>query len=145
MELLRILSQVEEKNINKVDFLDHLQRSNLVSLYQESDLVVFPSLRESFGYICVEAMACGKAVIATYCGGPEEIIDDGKTGFLVSPGNTMELAEKICLVLRDSFVRQTVGAAAREKILNRYESSVVAKQIETLYLSVIKSHQVQDD
>ena len=63
------------------------------------DLFVLPSLRESFGVVQIEAMACGKPVVATYNGGSEELITSEDYGLLCEPANPEELAEKILIAL----------------------------------------------
>jgi len=64
-----------------------------------SDLFVLPSISESFGVVQIEAMACGKPVVATRNGGSEEIVTSSNFGFLVEPANPDDLAEKIRLAL----------------------------------------------
>ncbi|MDI3541356.1 MAG: hypothetical protein PWQ62_270 [Candidatus Methanomethylophilaceae archaeon] len=59
------------------------------------DLFVLPSLSESFGVVQIEALACGKPVVATRNGGSEEVIISDDYGLLVDPANPNELREKI--------------------------------------------------
>ena len=63
------------------------------------DVFVLPSLRESFGVVQIEAMACGRPVVATYNGGSEEVITSDDYGLLCEPANPGELAEKILIAL----------------------------------------------
>jgi len=59
------------------------------------DLFVLPSISESFGVVQIEALACGKPVVATRNGGSEEVITSDDYGLLVDPANPNELREKI--------------------------------------------------
>jgi glycosyltransferase involved in cell wall biosynthesis len=133
-----ILRQLPEAKHGQVEFVDHVPRKALVALYRKASVVVFPSFFESFGYICVEGMACEKVVIATRSGGPEEIIEDGKTGFLVPPGDPHALAEKVVEVLQDARRRREVGQAARQQVLRYYDSAEVSRQMAEYYLSVVE-------
>jgi glycosyltransferase involved in cell wall biosynthesis len=97
------------------------------------DVFALPSLRESFGSVQIEAMGCGKPVVATRNGGSEEIITSDDYGFLVEPANPKELAEKILIALDKEW--------DDEKILNyaeqfRMENTV--KKILEVYKSVLK-------
>ena len=136
-----IRNQLPPARQQQVKFTAHLPQEELVSLYRQAAIVVLPSFSESFSYTCVEAMACGKPVIATRCGGPEEIIDDGRTGFLVPAGNAQALADKIISVLDNNDLRQQVGEAAREKAKNQYDTQIVAQQMAALYQTVIGTGQ----
>lgn len=67
------------------------------------DVFVLPSLRESFGVVQIEAMGCGKPIVATYNGGSEEIITSGDYGLLCEPANSNELAKNILSALDTSW------------------------------------------
>ena len=79
-----------------IEILKWINYKDLPSFYQDADICVIPSLwPEPFGITAIEAMACGKPVIASRIGGLKNIVDHGENGFLFKPGNCMELAEKI--------------------------------------------------
>ena len=132
-----ISKQTASDKRHQLEFVGHVTRQEVISLYRQATVVAFPSLWEPFGYVCTEAMACAKPVITTRSGGPEEIIDDGRTGFLVPPGDPASLAEKISAVLGDESRLRTVGQAAREKAVAVYDSSVISRQVSDFYRSVI--------
>jgi glycosyltransferase involved in cell wall biosynthesis len=79
---------------SRVDFIGLLSHDKVLDKMKTCDLLVLPSLHESFGVVLIEAMACGKPVVATRCGGPEEIITK-ETGVLVPPKNSAALAKGI--------------------------------------------------
>jgi glycosyltransferase involved in cell wall biosynthesis len=71
------------------------------------------SLRESFGLTIVEAMVRGVPVVATRCGGPEELIADGETGFLVPVGDTEAMADRIAVLLENGALSALLVERAR--------------------------------
>ena len=76
------------------DFLGALPHVDVRDQMQQCDGLILSSLRESFGVVLIEAMACGKPVVATRCGGPEEIVTP-EVGILVEPGSAQSLADGI--------------------------------------------------
>ena len=88
---------------------------------------------ESFSYTVLEAMSCGCAVTATYCGGPAEIITSGQDGLLVPPGNVKKLSEAIERVIDDSDFRRKLGLNARQTVIDKFSISAVIPQIISLY------------
>ena len=79
-----------------------------------ADLLVLPSVREQFGAVLVEAMACGLPVIAVNAYGPAEIVDDGETGWLVPPDDEEALADALVAAVNDDAERRRRGEAAYE-------------------------------
>lgn len=73
--------------------------------------------------VVVEAMACGVPVVATRCGGPEEIISDGSDGYLVPLDDAQELATHLRL-LCDQSLNQRMSAAARRTVLSRFSADI---------------------
>jgi glycosyltransferase involved in cell wall biosynthesis len=106
-------------------------------LLHSCDLVVIPSIilpdgrTEGTPVVCLEAFAAGKAVIASAVGGLRELIVDGETGLLCEPGNSMQLRERILLLLNDDALRSTIGRKAAQ-IAKQYDWSKVAERYKTL-------------
>ncbi len=82
-------------------FFDNLPQEKLFPIVKRAKLVVLPSLWEAFGFVCLEAMALGRPVLASSGSGFEEIIVDGKSGCLVTPGNAQLLANGIIRMLEN--------------------------------------------
>jgi len=95
------------------------------------DLFVLPSLRESFGIVQVEAMACGKPVVATRNGGSEEIVIPGKTGLLCDAADPFSLAENIVRALDTSWDTDVIVNYSTV-----YSWSNVGKEVLRVYNSI---------
>ncbi len=120
---------------HRVTFLDWTTGPDLVELYQRAKFVVVPSYYEPFGIVALEAMACGRPVIASRTGGLAEIVNDGVNGFLVEVGNHLQLAQRMVQLLQDDERRQQMGQAARERA-NEFSWERTAKQTLALYDSL---------
>ena len=85
----------EETGVQRhVHFLSGLSYAELAACYAHCEMFALPSKGEGFGLVYLEAMACGKPVIGGAHGGAPEVIDDGKTGYLVPHGDTALLATR---------------------------------------------------
>ena len=96
------------------------QTSVLLPLF---DIFVMPSLQEGLGLSVMEAQASGVPVVASKVGGLIDLIEDGKTGFLVKPKQHQDLAIKIIALLRDPVHAQSMAEAARENIRINFSAS----------------------
>jgi glycosyltransferase involved in cell wall biosynthesis len=94
-------------------------------LYAECDVYVQPSIVEPYGIAVLEAMSCGKPVVGTKIGGMMDTIKDNECGFLVSPRNPDQLAEKI-LFIRNNTSREKFGKAARIRVQNKFDWNKIA-------------------
>jgi glycosyltransferase involved in cell wall biosynthesis len=111
-------------------WLGSLTREEARQEYQACDCFVLPSRYETMGVVYAEAMACGKPVIATRCGGPESIVSRN-SGMLVEVENVKELAESIVYMMRN--VGKYNGGAIREECLRKFSKEVVVRQILEAY------------
>jgi teichuronic acid biosynthesis glycosyltransferase TuaC len=105
-----------------------------------SDILVLPSLSEGFGVVLVEAMACGKPVVATTCGGPEDIVTP-QTGLLVPPADDAALSEALLEVLSDG--ERFQPQAIRRHALETYSYDHITSRIMEVYEAVLLSRQTQ--
>jgi glycosyltransferase involved in cell wall biosynthesis len=108
----------------------------LPDFFAASDVVVLPSVREQFGQVVVEGMACGLPVVAVDAFGPAEIVDDGQTGWLVPPDDGPALTAALLAAARDPVERRRRGARARQTATERYSWPALAGRVAALYDSV---------
>ncbi|MDD3247661.1 MAG: glycosyltransferase family 4 protein [Methanosarcina sp.] len=92
------------------------------------DVFVLPSLSESFGIVQIEAMGCGKPVVATYNGGSEEVLISDNYGYLVEPAKPKELAEKILIALDKEWDNEQIKRHAEN-----FKWDIVVEEIREIY------------
>ena len=115
-----------------VDFVGWQTGHALVALYQQANVVVVPSRYEPFGLVALEAMACGRPVVASAAGGLAEIVADSETGFLVPPADDLRLAQRIAQLLLDYDTATRLGLAARQRA-ESYGWDSIAARTEQIY------------
>ncbi len=114
------------------------QRRDVPSVLAGIDVLVHASVEpEPAGAVVAEGMAMGKPVIATNIGGPPEVIEDGRTGFLVPPGDPVALSEKIALLIQEPERRLAMGRAAREFVLANFSQERDSRRLEAIYEDVL--------
>jgi D-inositol-3-phosphate glycosyltransferase len=112
---------------------------NVAACLQASDIFAFPTLDEALGMSAVEAQACGLPVIASRTGGVPDIVEDGVTGLLVSPGEPGPLAEGLRLLLSDPGLNERFATAARRRAEERFAFSTMATRYAGLFRSLTAS------
>ncbi len=118
--------------------LGKLSEKELIKEYQECDALLFPSRFEGFGYVALEAMACGKPVIATNATSIPEVVDNGVTGILC-PTDDVEAFVAACRKLAaDRDLAGRMGEAGRKRALEVFSEEVIVSQYIELYQSLLK-------
>lgn len=113
----------------------------VMTLMQSAAFLVLPSLwYEGFPRTIVEAYACGTPVLASRLGAMAEVIEDGVTGLLFTPGNARELSDKIAWALANPEAMQAMGQAARRRYETHYGPDVNHAQLLAIYRQVIEEH-----
>jgi glycosyltransferase involved in cell wall biosynthesis len=105
----------------------------LPDFFAASDAVVLPSVREQFGQVLVEGMACGLPAIAVDAHGPGQIVDDGVTGWLVEPDDEEALADALVAAVNDPAERARRSDAARNAVRARYSWPALAGRVANVY------------
>jgi len=131
---------------DRVLFLEFVPEEDLLSTYDACDIFVMPSIEhdgriEGFGLVLVEAMARGKAVIATRHGGIPEVICDGYSGLLIDMKDQISLLKAIKLLVEDPELRMRMGRQAKAWSFDRFESSVMTTSVlRILEEQIIRNH-----
>ena len=128
--------QVTELGLEqRVQFLGF--RSDVVSLMAACDLVAHTSIAaEPFGRVIVEAMLCGRPVVAAQAGGAVELVESEKTGWLVPPGDTTQLAEVINSCRQQPELARAIAHEAQISASQRFELHEINRQIEQLLAGI---------
>ena len=123
---------INQSTTNKFMFLG--LRNDVDTIFKISDLFIVPSIwEEAFGYVIAEASACGVPVIGSRIGGIPEVIIDGKTGILITPGDVNELAMSIERLIADSDLLKRFSGSGREHLRINFSIQNTPYQTVTLY------------
>lgn len=114
-------------------------RENVPAVLSDLDVFVLSSVSEGFPLVILEAMAAGKPVLATRCGGTEELVEDGRNGVLVPPRDAEALGNKIGELLAHPEWAQSLGQVARNTVLSRFSMESMVHQYEELYERLLNS------
>ena len=108
--------------------------SEMPEVHRAIDILVLASSQpEPFGLVIVEGMASGRPVIATAHGGPCELIEDGVTGLLVTPGSADALATAIISLVDDRVRARAMGVAGRLRAESNYSSQAYIAGVHRVY------------
>lgn len=123
-------SLVDKENIPHVYFLGF--REDVTDILNESDIIVLTSKREGLPRCIMEAMACGKPVIATDVRGSRDLLQHGKTGYLVSSNQVNELVHALERLIKDNNLRKRMGEAGRAAVQS-YSIENILQEMELIY------------
>ena len=135
--------QVREYRLEKHVLLPGF-RTDVLGCIKSFDLFVMSSVTEGLGTSLLDAMACGKAVVATEAGGIPEVVDDQVTGVLVPPRDHRALAAAIVRVLRDDASRRRMGDAGLTRVRARFTVERMVAETAAVYARVAGRPHVTD-
>ena len=120
-----------------VVFLGKRGQDTLPYYYSAAEVVVMPSLYESFGMVALEAMACGTPVVASEVGGLGYLVQNGVTGYTIPDSEPEALCEKLSWLLGDADLRSSMGQRAAKYAMD-YAWDKIAAQIIDVYKELVK-------
>ena len=128
---------VEQQGLGSaVTFLGPLDMETMVAEHARCTLLALPSKQETAPVVVAEAMAAGRAVVATRICGVPYMVEDGGSGLLVEEGDSKGLATALLRVLQDPALRSRMGQRGRQIAAARFRASVVAAQTRQVYLAL---------
>jgi L-malate glycosyltransferase len=113
-------------------------RADVLSVHKAFDIFVMSSVTEGLGTSLLDAMACGKPIVATRTGGIPEVVEDGVTGSLVPPRDHAQMAEAIVRLLRDKDLRARMGAAGRARVCEKFTAERMIADTLAVYEKLLK-------
>lgn len=117
----------------QVDFQDRIEPRDVPDWLASVGICVFPSIWETFSYVTLEAAQAGKAIIGTRTGAVPEILDNGRAGLIVPPGDVSALAEALRKLMADGELRAKLGASAQRRFEERFHPDRVMGEILEVY------------
>jgi len=124
-------------NVTELGYIDH---HTAPSLYALADIFVLPSFYENFPLTILEAMATGRAVVASNVGGIPEMISHGRNGLLVRSGSVGDIADALTTLIRDDELRTNLGRNARRTVEDRFDWGRVAAEVFDYYAWVLNEN-----
>jgi glycosyltransferase involved in cell wall biosynthesis len=124
-------------------FTGYMSGDELAQAYASADVFAFPSDTETLGFVAMEAMASGVPVVGARAGGIPDVIQEGKTGLMFSPGDLGDLTEKLRTLLFNPELRRTLGARARQD-MERWSWRASTEALLTFYERAATIHRRYD-
>jgi Glycosyl transferases group 1 len=120
---------------DRVRFLG--RREDVPELLAACDVFALPSLYEGSSLAVLEAMAAGRPVVSSAIGGTDELIEDGRSGLLVAPGDAEALAAALRRLLADSGLRERLAGRARERVERDLTRQAMAERVAAVYAELL--------
>jgi glycosyltransferase involved in cell wall biosynthesis len=118
-----VLALIEELDLGDRTSLVRAAYTDMPRLYAEADVVIYPTVgEEPYGLVPLEAMSCGRPIVASQSGGIAETVVDGITGFTVARGDVTELADRVGLLLSTPSLALRLGTAGRSHVMQRFSA-----------------------
>ena len=113
--------QFHEKDLEHVSYLGKIPYNAVQDYIKKANVCVFPTYAETLGMVTIESMAMQKPVVNSNIGWAQELMEDGKSGFLVYPSHHEEYANQIIALLQDEALCKSIGNEALQFVSNRFD------------------------
>jgi glycosyltransferase involved in cell wall biosynthesis len=119
---------------DQVTFIGRVANEDMPAYVSAADVVVLPTLRsEGLPFVLLEAMACERAAVVARFPGVEDVLESGREGLVVDPGDAVALADRVSLLISNSGLRSRLGANARGRVEERFaEAQMVDETVRLL-------------
>ncbi|MBN1622153.1 MAG: glycosyltransferase family 4 protein [Endomicrobiales bacterium] len=115
-------------------------RTDIPDILSAIDVLVMSSLKETFGLVLLEAMAANIPVVSTRCGGPEDIIEDSASGFLVKNMDPLSISNAVIKVLKNKQLRDEITNNAKNRVEQLFSINTQARKYESIYSSILEKN-----
>ena len=136
------IRRVGARDVFLAGWHDHHELADILAA---ADVIVLPSVREQFGQVLVEGMACGLPPIAVDAYGPADIVDHGETGWLVEPDDVVSLTNALVEAINRPGERRRRGAKALEAAHERYAWPALARRVAEIYDEVLDATSLREN
>ncbi|WP_239749824.1 glycosyltransferase family 4 protein [Mammaliicoccus sp. O-M53] len=125
-------------NNKNVIYKNHVDKP--IKYYNNMDVFIFPTYREGFGNVSIEAQALGIPTITYNVTGAKDTVINNETGFIVEPGNHEEIAEKIELLINDENLKVSLGEKGEQWVNATFSNEIIWKEMLEFYKLKLKEH-----
>ena len=125
---------------NSIKFLGNLEHEQVKFWYHRASVLVLPSLYEGFGRVLVESYISETPAVATKCGGPEDIIINGETGFLTAVEDLEEFSQRVLWLLEHPLEAKQMGKRGREYVMKEFDPKVLTSRMVTQWQNLAISN-----
>lgn len=142
---LTFIGKIEDRNTlekvrrdNSISYFDHVSLQNLhETILPSSDIFLLPTTAEAYGMSIIEAMCKGVPVVASSVSAIPEVVEDGVSGFLATPGLVDQFTENCARLLADEGLRKKLGNNARSKVETTFSPERIGRELYNLYLDSV--------
>lgn len=136
----KVRSLVKEKNLDdNIDILGWVPGDRKYEVFNRSDIYTLPSYNEGLPGSILEGMAAGLPIISTPVGGIPEAVIEGHNGYLIEPGDSDALCERMLRLCQDSELRKKMGEESRRIIIEKFDISKIVNNLVCVYQKMLSS------
>ncbi|KKR54654.1 MAG: Glycosyltransferase (Modular protein) [Parcubacteria group bacterium GW2011_GWA2_40_23] len=125
---------------DRIKFAGYVSNEDLPKYYNLADVVILPSINknEAFGIVLIEALACGKPIMASNLRGVRCVVENNLNGLLLEPNDPQDIVEKIISLYQNKEKQKLFSANALKCVNEKYRPAVVSEKLKNLYLNLFK-------